>query len=115
MQVAKRGAWADAAAALVLKYFEVTGQPIDTASINKSMHPARRLAALGATTKLVESAWEKSAQGKAFAVTSLFSLEGTIRQLMGDGSPEAIEAAPPAPPEGRRWDAKLKQFVAVGN
>lgn len=113
MAVAKRGPYADAAAALVAKYFEVTHQPMDTAAIERSMHPARRLAGIGATDKLVESAWEESKEGKAFAVTSLFSLEGTIRRLMGESQAEETKTETPAPQMERRWNEKRKTFEMV--
>lgn len=112
MAVAKRGPYADQAAALVMAYFELTKQPIDKTAIERSMTPARRLAGVGASAKLVETAWETSEHGKAFAVTSLFSLEGTVRTLMGQET-EAVEVAAEALTLERRWDENRKQFVMV--
>jgi len=111
MAVAKQGPYADAAAALVAKYFEITHQPMDDHAIKRSMQPARRLAGLGATDKLVEEAWAESKEGRSFAVTSLFSLEGTIRKLIGESQPEAVTAE--APKLERRWNEKRKTFEMV--
>lgn len=117
MAVAKRGAYADEAAALILKYFELTRQPMDTAAIEKSMHSARRLAGIGASGTLLEKAWEESQHGKSFAVTSLFSLEGTVRRLMGDDDTEKAEAVKvaEAPKMEKRWNEKRKTFEMVAS